>query len=65
MMFVKFVKETFYVDDALISAGTADEMISLLKNTEDRIIQGGGIRLHKIVSKSEQRFINFSTKDLA
>ncbi|GAA6084830.1 uncharacterized protein LOC113098256, partial [Tachysurus ichikawai] len=48
-----FVHRNFYVDDGLISVSSADEAISLLKNTKNMLAESN-IKLHKISSDSHR-----------
>ncbi|XP_056006690.1 uncharacterized protein LOC130050517 [Ostrea edulis] len=61
----KFVERNFYVDDGLISLPSADEVVSLMKRTQQALLQEGGLRLHKIVSNSNEVMKCFPTEDLA
>lgn len=60
-----YVKENFYVDDALVSRQREQDAISLIKRTQERLKQGGNIRLHKIVSNSANVIASFPSSDLA
>ena len=60
-----FIRENFYVDDALVSAESTEEIGDLISSTQQRLIQGGKIRLHKIVSNSGEVLRNFSSEDIA
>ena len=59
-----FVERDFYVDDALTSRPVADEVISLMKRTQDVLKEEGDIRLHKIVSNDPGVMQAFPTEDL-
>ena len=49
----RFICDNFYVDDGLISVPTAEEAVTLIKNTKE-MCQKGGLRLHKFVSNSKE-----------
>ncbi|XP_071176227.1 uncharacterized protein [Mytilus edulis] len=60
-----YVNNNFYVDDGLVSGDSPEEIVSLIKRTQERLITGGKIRLHKIVSNNSEVVKSFETKDLA
>ncbi|XP_061175936.1 uncharacterized protein LOC133184878 [Saccostrea echinata] len=60
-----FVKRNFYVDDGLISMSSAEKISSLIKRTEQALLEEGGPRLHIFVSNSSDVMKHFSTEDLA
>lgn len=49
-----FVCKDFYVDDGLTSLSTSDMAIDLMKRTQSALQAIGNLRLHKIVSNSEE-----------
>ncbi|CAC5372314.1 unnamed protein product [Mytilus coruscus] len=59
-----YVNNNFY-DDGLVSGYSPEEIVSLIKRTKERLITGGKIRLHKIVSNNSEVVKSFETKDLA
>ena len=61
----QFLKENFYVDDALASEESTKDMVNLIKETQDRMMEGGNIRLHKIASNNTEVVSSFSKNDLA
>ncbi|XP_063404711.1 uncharacterized protein LOC134688168 [Mytilus trossulus] len=61
----KYVKEHFYVDDGLLSSDSEKDIASLIKRKHDRLMTGGNIRLHKIISNSNKVLSSFPQKDLA
>lgn len=58
-----FVERNFYVDDGLISLRSSQ--VSLMKRTQQALLQEGGLRLHKFVSNSSDVMKYFPTDDLA
>ncbi|CAC5372342.1 unnamed protein product [Mytilus coruscus] len=60
-----YVNNNFYVEDGLVSGDSPEEIVSLIKRTKERLITGGKIRLHKIVSNNSEVVKSFETKDLA
>nr|XP_022331795.1 uncharacterized protein LOC111129629 [Crassostrea virginica] len=62
---LKFVERNFYVDDGLISLPSVDEVVSLMQRTQKALAQEGGLRLHKIVSNSNEVMKRFPVEDLA
>lgn len=60
-----FVDRNFYVDDGLISLPSTQEIVSLMKRTQQTLLQEGGLRLHKFVSNSSNVMKYFPTDDLA
>ncbi|VDH98897.1 Hypothetical predicted protein [Mytilus galloprovincialis] len=60
-----YVNNNFDVDDGLVSGDSPEEIVSLIKRTQERLITGGKIRLHKIVSNNSEVVKSFETKDLA
>ena len=48
----EYVHNNFYVDDGLTSLPTPEKAIDLMKRTQQALLSGGNIRLHKIVSNS-------------
>ena len=53
------------MDDALVSRDNAKDIVTLIKRTQNRLTQGGNIRLHKILSNSTDVVSSFAQKDLA
>ncbi|XP_071177980.1 uncharacterized protein [Mytilus edulis] len=60
-----YVNNNFYVDDGLVSGDSPEEIVILIKKTQERLITGGKIRLHKIVSSSSEVVKSFETNGLA
>lgn len=60
-----FVCNDFYVDDRLTSLPTSDMALDLLKRTQSALQTMGNLRLHKIVSNSEEVMKAFRPSDLA
>lgn len=56
-----FVCNDFYVDDGLTSLPTSDMAIDLMKRTQSALQTMGNLRLHKIVSNSEEVMKAFLT----
>lgn len=56
-----FVCNDFYVDDGLTSLPTSDMAIDLMKRTQSALKTMGNLRLHKIVSNSEEVMKAFLT----
>lgn len=61
----KFVKNNFYVDDALTSLDSPEETVSLLCRTQNTLQQEGNIRLCKIASNDREVINAFPPGDLA
>ena len=61
----RFVTKNFYVDDGLISLSTSEQVVDLVKPTQQALLHGGNLRLHKIASNSERVMNSFPTEDLA
>ena len=51
---IHYVERNFYVDDGLASCKTPDEAITLVKNTQRALMDGGNIKLHKIASNEQE-----------
>jgi hypothetical protein len=60
-----FVTRNFYVDDGLISCCTEDEAVDLMKRTQQALMDGGCLRLHKVASNSKLVLKQFEPDDLA
>jgi len=60
-----FVKNSFHIDDGLVSKPSENELVDLIKHTQERLQEGGKIRLHKIMSNSPAVLGTFPTIDLA
>ena len=60
----EFVTKNFYVDDGLISLSTSEQVVDLVKRTQQALLHGGNLRLHKIASNSERVINSFPTEDL-
>ncbi|XP_021358095.1 uncharacterized protein LOC110453467 [Mizuhopecten yessoensis] len=60
-----YVRENFYVDDALVSRQHEEDIVNLVKQTQERLKQGGNIRLHKIISNNANVVASFPLSDLA
>lgn len=60
-----YVRHNFYVDDGLVSKDDEDELVDLIKQTQQRLLEGGSICLHKIVSNSPKVLSSFPPSDLA
>ncbi|XP_021340142.1 uncharacterized protein LOC110441351 [Mizuhopecten yessoensis] len=58
-----FVTNDFYVDDALTSRPSAEEVISVVSRTQKVLQDNGNIRLHKILSNSKEVMNGFSPED--
>ena len=59
-----FVKNDFYVDDALTSRATVTEIVSFIQKTQNTL-QEHGLRFHKIASNSAEVMKSFPPDDLA
>ena len=59
-----FVQRNFYVDDGLVSKPTAEEVITLVRNTQ-AALASSNLRLHKVVLNSVSVIEAFPTEDLA
>ena len=60
----EFVQRNFYVDDGLVSKPTAEEVVTLVRNTQ-AAVANANLRLHKVVSNSMSVMEAFPTEDLA
>lgn len=60
----EFVQRNFYVDDGLVSKPTAEEVVTLVRNTQ-AALASANLRLHKVVSNSVSVMEAFPTEDLA
>ena len=60
----EFVQRNFYVDDGLVSKSTAEEVVTLVRNTQ-AALASANLRLHKVVSNSVSMMEAFPTEDLA
>lgn len=60
-----FVEHNFYVDDGLISLPSTQEIVSLMKRTQNALLHEGGRKIHKFVSNSSDVVKYFPTDDLA
>ena len=60
----EFVKRNFYVEDGLVSKPTAEEVVTLVRNTQ-AALASTNLRLHKVVSNSVSVMEAFPTEDLA
>ena len=60
----EFVQRNFYVDDGLVSKPTAEEVVTLIKNTQATLATAN-LGLHKVVSNSVSVMKAFPTEDLA
>jgi hypothetical protein len=61
----EYVDRNFYVDDGLTSLPTASEAINLVRRTQEVLKTEGNIRLHKIISNSNEVMNAFPAEDLA
>ena len=57
----EFVQQNFYVDDGLVSKPTAEEVVTLVRNTQ-AALASANLRLHKVVSNSVSVMEAFPTK---
>jgi hypothetical protein len=53
------------VDDTFVSRDNAKDIVTLIKRTQNRLTQGGNIRLHNILPNSTDVVSSFAQKDLA
>ena len=60
----EFVQRNFYVDDGLVSKPTAEEVVTLVRNTQ-AALASANLRHHKVVSNSVRVIEAFPTDDLA
>ncbi|XP_061182344.1 uncharacterized protein LOC133190668 [Saccostrea echinata] len=61
---VNFVHQDFYVDDALMSRPTPEEVIDFMRRTQKVLAEEGKIRLHKFVSNVQEVVDVFPPADL-
>ena len=59
----EFVQRNFYVDDGLVSKPTAEEVVTLVRNTQ-AALASANLRLHKVVSNSASVMEAFPMEDL-
>ena len=59
-----FVQRNFYVDDGLVSKPTAEEVVTLVRNTQTTLASAN-LRLHKVVLNSVSVMEAFPKEDLA
>ena len=62
---IDYVERNFYVDDGLASCKRPEEAITLVKNTQRALMEGGNIKLHKIASNKHEVIEAFPQEDLA
>ncbi|XP_056003773.1 uncharacterized protein LOC130049788 [Ostrea edulis] len=62
---VEYIDKDFYVDDGLASLPTPSNAITLVKDAQTALLQGGTIRLHKIASNDHEVMAAFPNDDLA
>ena len=60
----KFVQRNFYVDDGLVSKPTAEEVVTIIRNTQ-ATLASTNLRLHKVVTNSVSVMKAFLTEELA
>ncbi|XP_071086519.1 uncharacterized protein [Haliotis cracherodii] len=60
-----FVKRDFYVDDGLTCLQTTEQAIDLIKRTQQALLSGGNLRLHKVASNDPEVMKTFPSDDLA
>ena len=60
-----FVKHNFYVDDGLISMTNEEHAVSIIKETQKRMLTNGKLKLCKVTSNSSKVLSNFSSEELA
>ena len=61
----QYVKDSFYVDDGLVSKPHEKDLVDLITQTQRRLYEGGKIRLHKIMSNGPEVLKGFSVNDLS
>ncbi|XP_056003746.1 uncharacterized protein LOC125682784 [Ostrea edulis] len=62
---VEYIDKDFYVDDGLASLPTPSSAITLVKDAQTALLQGGNIRLHKIASNDHEVMAAFPNDYLA
>ncbi|XP_071098015.1 uncharacterized protein [Haliotis cracherodii] len=60
-----FVERDFYVDDGLTCLQTTEQAIDLIKRTQQALLSGGNLRLHKVASNDPEVMKTFPSDDLA
>ncbi|XP_048249047.1 uncharacterized protein LOC125378158 [Haliotis rufescens] len=60
-----FVERDFYVDDGLTCLLTTEQAIDLIKRTQQALLSGGNLRLHKVASNDPEVMKTFPSDDLA
>ena len=61
----KFVKNSFYVDDGLVSLPDVDLAVNLMLGTQQRLREGGNLILHKVASDDANVLARFPEENLA
>ncbi|XP_062584179.1 uncharacterized protein LOC134245966 [Saccostrea cucullata] len=59
------IRESFYVDDGLVSCRTVEHTVDLVLRTKQALHDNGRIRLHKFASNSREVLIGLDQGDLA
>ena len=62
---IDYVERNFYADDGLASCKRPEEAITLVKNTQRTLMEGGNIKLHNIASNKHEVIEAFPQEDLA
>lgn len=62
---INFVEHNFNIDDEFVSCVDVDTAVDLVKRTQDALLSGGHLRLHKIASNNKQVLQRFPVDDLA
>ncbi|XP_062602313.1 uncharacterized protein LOC134264026, partial [Saccostrea cucullata] len=50
----ELVHRSFYVDDLLVSVPVAEQAVKLIRKTQEALMEGGKLRLHKVASNSQE-----------
>ncbi|XP_063404523.1 uncharacterized protein LOC134687988 [Mytilus trossulus] len=61
----EYVNRNFYVDDGLVNFTNEEEAVSVLKRTQQSLLENGKLKLHKIASNSEKVMNAFNPDELA
>ena len=59
----ELVRRNFYVDDLLVSVPLEKQAVSLIRKTQEALMEGGKLRLHKVASNSHEVMSAFDDED--
>ena len=61
----ELVRRNFYVDDLLVSVPLEKQAVSLIRKTQEALMEGGKLRLHKVASNSHEVMSAFNDEEKA